>query len=75
MIWSGTYEPTAYGVRPNMPAPAPVPNATTLSAFNGTDPNGTWKLFVYDDAIGPGPVLGKIAGSRCLTINDVFIIS
>jgi subtilisin-like proprotein convertase family protein len=34
-------------------APAPVPSgATSLSAFEGTDPNGAWKLYVVDDAGG-----------------------
>ena len=34
-----------------MAAPAPGgPYATTLSAFNGTDPNGTWSLFVQTDS-------------------------
>jgi streptogramin lyase len=30
------------------PAPAP-PYATSLSAFDGTNPNGVWKLFLQDD--------------------------
>jgi subtilisin-like proprotein convertase family protein len=35
------------------PAPAPAgPYATSLSAFDGTDPNGEWLLFVQDDADG-----------------------
>ena len=35
------------------PAPAPVPSsATTLSTFDGTDPNGTWSLYITDDASG-----------------------
>ena len=25
---------------------------TTLSVFDGTDPNGTWKLYVLDDTEG-----------------------
>ncbi len=39
------------------PAPAPIapyltPPATTLaSAFNGTNPNGTWSLYVVDDRL------------------------
>ena len=35
------------------PAPAPAgPYSTGLSAFDGTDPNGEWRLFVIDDADG-----------------------
>ena len=31
-------------------APAPTPtNSTTLSTFNGIDPNGTWSLWMVDD--------------------------
>lgn len=45
---TGTFAPTT-SVFGNLPAPAPAgPYASSLSAFNGTDPNGTWKLFVYD---------------------------
>jgi subtilisin-like proprotein convertase family protein len=47
---TGTFAPTT-SVFGNLPAPAPPgPYANGLSAFNGTDPNGTWKLFVYDAA-------------------------
>ena len=32
------------------PAPAPAPTgAVALSTFNGTNPNGTWRLYVMDD--------------------------
>ena len=35
------------------PAPAPAPtSATTMATFNGTDPNGTWSLYISDDAAG-----------------------
>ena len=29
---------------------APAANAVGLAAFNGEDANGTWSLFVFDDA-------------------------
>jgi hypothetical protein len=41
-------------------APAPAPNGSVaLSAFDGANPNGTWQLFVMDDASGE---VGDIRG-------------
>ncbi len=46
------------------PSPAPAPtDATTLSTFNGTNPNGTWRLFIVSDG---APETGTIAGGWCL---------
>lgn len=48
---SGTFRPTNNGTGDSFPAPAPVPAGTSvLSVFNGTNPNGTWSLYVVDDA-------------------------
>src|SRR4029453_7148122 len=65
---SGTWKPSAYepstdGFAP--PAPA-APYGAALSVFNGTDPNGTWSLFVRDDFTGG---TGTIAGGWSLTIT------
>jgi subtilisin-like proprotein convertase family protein len=52
-LFSGTYKPTDYlpGYPPLWPAPAPVsPMDGSLATFNSLDPNGTWNLFVIDDA-------------------------
>lgn len=45
--------PTDHEPGDTWPAPAPPgPYATSLSAFDLTDPNGEWRLFVVDDASG-----------------------
>jgi len=48
---SGTFKPTnLVTVPPDVfPSPAPGgPYGSTLSVFNGTNPNGTWSLFIND---------------------------
>ena len=47
-IVSGTYLPTDYWHGFVLPPPATGPYFTNLSAFIGTDPNGPWRLFVFD---------------------------
>jgi subtilisin-like proprotein convertase family protein len=65
-ITTGTYRPANYGAGDTFPAPAPVPSgATTLATFNGSDPNGTWSLYVLDDL---GADVGSIAGGWCLEL-------
>lgn len=68
-IVSGTFKPTDDGLAPVSltPAPAPPYNAT-LSAFNGTNPNGTWALYVFDNSSGDG---GSIAGGWSLNLETV----
>ena len=46
------YRPTNYGAGDTFPAPAPAPTGSALSAFDGTDPNGTWHLYIVDDSAG-----------------------
>jgi subtilisin-like proprotein convertase family protein len=49
-IVSGSFRPANFGTGDTWPAPAPVPGSgSLLSAFDGTDPNGVWNLYVYDD--------------------------
>jgi hypothetical protein len=53
---SGSFKPT--DPDPNdsaftAPAP-PKPYGSTLSVFNTTQPNGTWRLFIEDDVVGVG---------------------
>lgn len=50
-ISSGTFGPTNYDTTTDVfPAPAPTPGGpVAMGVFNGTDPNGTWSLYVRDD--------------------------
>ncbi len=67
-LTSGSYRPTriADESTENLPAPAPaLSSATTLSTFNGASGNGTWSLWVFDDATGDN---GSISGGWCLRI-------
>jgi subtilisin-like proprotein convertase family protein len=59
-ITSGTYKPTNLIPSDIFPPSAPGgPYGSLLSVFNGTNPNGTWRLFINDFAIPDG---GSIAG-------------
>jgi hypothetical protein len=69
---SGTFKPTqaALGctltIADDFPAPAPAhPYGADLAGFNGVDPNGTWSLYVVDDANEDS---GSISGGWSLDI-------
>lgn len=66
-LTSGVFQPrdnTVVGEA--FPGPAPAPSGSSLlTDFNGTNPNGTWKLFVMDDAAGD---TGSLAGGWALQI-------
>ena len=67
---SGVYKPTNVdpaGDKDEFPGPAPgKPYPASLAAFKGADANGTWKLFVLDEAtMGTG----TIAGGWSILIN------
>ena len=67
-IVSGAYLPSAYVDGDAFDAPAPAgPYTADLSVFDGTDPNGTWLLFVMDDLGGD---VGEIAGGWSLTFVE-----
>lgn len=70
-IVSGTYRPTNHGSALDdvFPPPAPSrPYGQALSVFNGTDPNGTWLLYVVDDLPED---FGFIADGWTLTITSL----
>jgi hypothetical protein len=58
---SGRYQPFDYDPgTDSWPPPAPVPSGNVaLSTFIGTDPNGTWSLYLVDDAALD---MGEISG-------------
>jgi subtilisin-like proprotein convertase family protein len=66
---SGVYACSVYFGPTNLPAPAPAgPYGTSFTPFIGTNPNGAWQLYVWDDFSGDG---GSIAGGWSLKINDL----
>ena len=72
---SGSFKPTNYGTGDLFPAPAPpspylnpaTAGTDTLAAFNGQNPNGTWSLYVVDDAAND---IGTFAGGWDLSITS-----
>jgi subtilisin-like proprotein convertase family protein len=65
---SGSFRPADYDTATAFPAPAPASTGagSALSVFDGTDPNGTWQLFVADDA---GSDVGSISRGWSLQIT------
>ncbi|WP_242028799.1 MULTISPECIES: S8 family serine peptidase [Microcystis] len=67
LITSGSYKATDFETGDFFNAPAPGgPYGTDFSVFNGINPNGTWSLYVIDDAGGDA---GTIAGGWSLNIG------
>src|ERR687885_2559878 len=66
---SGTFQPSNSQAGDVFPSPAPsnftsaapVGSATFASVFNGTNPNGTWSLYVVDDSCSSG-IGGSMSG-------------
>ena len=68
-IASGTFKPTNCVVGDVFPPPAPGSGyGALLSGFNGTNPNGTWRLFINDFV---APNSGSVAGGFGLQITIV----
>jgi subtilisin-like proprotein convertase family protein len=76
LIDNGTYKPTNLAGNPaleengleNMPFPAPgwANYNSNLNVFNGTDPSGTWQLYITDDENGD---FGTINGGWSINIT------
>src|SRR5574343_1664467 len=68
---SGTYLPTDFGGALDgfeLAGQPGAPTTTTMTAFNCSNPNGNWSLYVRDDAAGDG---GSIVGGWSITISAV----
>jgi len=69
----GTYSPGNFEDGETLPPPAPAgPYGSVLSAFAGTDGNGTWSLYVFDDA---GADIGFIADGWSITITAQPVVT
>jgi len=70
-VTSGTFSPSSSTKREGFgfkgPPPAPSsPHGTSLALFNGTDPNGTWELYVFDASDRDA---GRITGGWALNLE------
>src|SRR5262249_11375206 len=63
---SGTYKPASYVTYPFTPPAPTTADQMPLSHFNGTSPNGTWKLFIIDSASQDA---GSLDGGWSLSIT------
>jgi subtilisin-like proprotein convertase family protein len=66
-LTSGTFQPANHPGTPDPFPGAPTPSGdVALSTFNGSNPNGTWRLFVVDDDAGS---VGAFSGGWDLKIT------
>lgn len=68
---SGTFAPTNFDPTANVdgfPAPAPLvgPYGSSFAPFIGTNPNGTWSLYIVDDVAGN---TGQFSGGWSITVT------
>jgi uncharacterized repeat protein (TIGR01451 family) len=69
----GTYLPSGYNLDFPFQNPAPAgPYSNALAVFEGTAPNGTWLLYVYDDVVGNS---GNIASGWTLNLATASPVS
>jgi uncharacterized repeat protein (TIGR01451 family) len=65
---SSTNLPTQGGSFNTFPGLSGTPTNTNLNAFNGSDPNGLWSLYIYDDTAGNS---GSVANGWTLGLTLV----
>lgn len=64
-LTTGTFQPTNIGTGDTFPS-APSSGVPFFSVFNGTNPNGLWRLYIVDDATVDS---GTMSGGWELTIT------
>ena len=70
-ITSGSYRPSNFDTSDSFNSPAPGGSyGVDFSVFNNTNPNGTWSLYVMDDASGDS---GNIAGWSLSILFDPVV--
>ncbi len=75
-ITNGATNDTFPSPAPSFSKAAPTGSATLASVFGGTNPNGTWKLFVTENADGDGATGAAINGwSLDITTNPGPVVS
>ena len=78
-ILSGSYVPSQYGTVSFPTNTPPSPYGTNLAVFNGINPNGAWRLFVFDSMTGDAGIivggwsLGITAGSEVNPVVDLAV--
>jgi len=71
-LFTGTFKPTDDLPLPLFPSPAPTgPYTAPLNVFDGTLPNGTWSLFVFDNSPGDS---GIISGGWSLNLTTIQLL-
>lgn len=74
-LTNGFFQPTNVGSPDTMnlgSGPYTPPSGASLGVFNGINPNGTWRLYAYDDEPnGSSPAGGGINGGWAVTITTV----
>ena len=75
-IFPGTFKPTDDGQALPFPSPAPAsPSGSSLATFNGSNPDGPWTLYVFDNSPGDNGYIALGWSLNLVTISPVSAVS